>query len=199
MARLDFLIQSLLVVTIISASAFPVHAPVSDPDVVVEPQITNVGVGSVFEVGIWICNLPTPMSSLAIVIFFDDTMMELVDAQIHDHFGWEQAFSSWGEDKYSGSAFGDPVTEDLKWITLTLRCLQEGTSTIDVEATITVQPDGTQIELETDDFDGTVNQFGIVGGYAMPVHKIEVLAPYLALAGLIGAISIVFVVKRRKD
>ncbi len=32
-----------------------------------------------------------------------------------------------------------------------------------VEATITVQPNGSQIQLEADDFDGTVNQFSIVG------------------------------------
>ena len=207
MTRLD-LIQTLLVITIISASIFPVYAPINDPDVTVEPQIINVNAGRVFEVGIWIRNLPAPMSILDIAIVFDGTMMELVNVQRHEHFGWEQSFSSWDEDQYSGSAFGvvelnlywetDHVTEDLKWVTLTFRCLQEGTSTIDVESTITVQPNGSQFEIEADDFDGTVNQFAIVGGYAMPVHKIEILAPYLALTGLILAVSTIYVIKRRK-
>ena len=39
-----------------------------------------------------------------------------------------------------------------------------------------------------------------VGGYVMPVSKLEVIAPYLALAGLVGALtSFVAVKKNRKD
>jgi dipeptidyl aminopeptidase/acylaminoacyl peptidase len=38
-----------------------------------------------------------------------------------------------------------------------------------------------------------------VGGVASPVNKLELIAPYLALAGLIVAVSTIFVIKRRKD
>jgi hypothetical protein len=38
-----------------------------------------------------------------------------------------------------------------------------------------------------------------VGGLVMPSNKLEILTPYLALAGLIAAVSTVYVVKRRKD
>jgi hypothetical protein len=38
-----------------------------------------------------------------------------------------------------------------------------------------------------------------VGGVVTPVNKIVVLAPHLALVGLIVAISTVYVIKRRKD
>jgi hypothetical protein len=38
-----------------------------------------------------------------------------------------------------------------------------------------------------------------VGGVVTPVNKFEILAPYIALAGLIAALSAVIVVKRRKD
>ncbi len=38
-----------------------------------------------------------------------------------------------------------------------------------------------------------------VGGVASPVNKLELIAPYLALAGLIAAVSAVYVIKRRKD
>jgi len=40
---------------------------------------------------------------------------------------------------------------------------------------------------------------GPVGGVATPVNKLEILTPYLALAGLIAAVSTVFVIKRRKE
>ncbi|MCW4042762.1 MAG: hypothetical protein NWE90_03445 [Candidatus Bathyarchaeota archaeon] len=38
-----------------------------------------------------------------------------------------------------------------------------------------------------------------VGGVASPVNKLELIAPYLALAGLIVAVSTIFVIKRRRD
>ncbi|MFC1505736.1 hypothetical protein ACFLQ6_01555 [Thermoproteota archaeon] len=38
-----------------------------------------------------------------------------------------------------------------------------------------------------------------IGGLSMPVNKLEILTPYIALAGLIIAVSTVYVVKRRKD
>ena len=39
--------------------------------------------------------------------------------------------------------------------------------------------------------------FGPIGGILMPVNKLEVLAPYLALAGLVAALTTVIVVKKR--
>jgi len=36
-----------------------------------------------------------------------------------------------------------------------------------------------------------------VGGIVMPANKLEILTPYLALAGLVAAISTVVVIKRR--
>ena len=38
-----------------------------------------------------------------------------------------------------------------------------------------------------------------VGGLSMPVNKFEILTPYIALAGLIAAVSTVYVIKRSKD
>lgn len=38
-----------------------------------------------------------------------------------------------------------------------------------------------------------------VGGLVMPANKLEVLAPYLALAGLVAAVSAVVVVRRRRE
>jgi hypothetical protein len=44
-----------------------------------------------------------------------------------------------------------------------------------------------------------VDRVSPVGGVASPVNKIEILTPYLALAGLIIAVSTVYVIKKRKD
>jgi hypothetical protein len=39
-----------------------------------------------------------------------------------------------------------------------------------------------------------------VGGIAMPADKLSIVAPYIALVGLIGAISTIFAIRRwRKD
>jgi hypothetical protein len=38
-----------------------------------------------------------------------------------------------------------------------------------------------------------------VGGVVTPVNKLEILTPYIALAGLIVAVSTVYVMRKRKD
>ena len=38
-----------------------------------------------------------------------------------------------------------------------------------------------------------------VGGVVISVNKLAILAPYLALVGLLAAISAVYVIKRRKN
>ena len=40
---------------------------------------------------------------------------------------------------------------------------------------------------------------GPVGGVASPVNKFDIIAPYVALAGLIAVASTLFIIKRRKD
>jgi len=56
--------------------------------------------------------------------------------------------------------------------------------------------------FRSSDWDGTsedpyIEIFSPVGGILMPVNKLEVLAPYLALAGLVAALTTVIVVKKR--
>jgi len=38
-----------------------------------------------------------------------------------------------------------------------------------------------------------------VGGVATPVDKLSILAPYLALIGLVGAVTVAFATKRRRN
>ena len=68
-------------------------------------------------------------------------------------------------------------------------------------------PGGTAIQLGTPrDDDMVFRTFGSdqgpnpVGGFYTPVYKLNILTPYIALVGLIGAVSTIFViVKKRKD
>jgi hypothetical protein len=60
--------------------------------------------------------------------------------------------------------------------------------------------------FRSSDWDGTSEDpyieyaFGPIGGILMSVNKLEILAPYLALVGLVGAVTAVFMIKkRRKD
>ena len=46
---------------------------------------------------------------------------------------------------------------------------------------------------------GYSSRQGPVGGIVMPTNKLEILSPYLALAGLGAAVSAVVVVKKRRD
>jgi hypothetical protein len=79
--------------------------------------------------------------------------------------------------------------------------LGPGASTIAVDGSVEVR------ELPTGSYDGqgietmeiSVNQFGVIGGVATPINKLEVLTPYIALAGLIIAASTIFVIHRRRD
>ena len=54
-----------------------------------------------------------------------------------------------------------------------------------------------------DDFDllirAEVDHANPVGGVASPVNKLEILTPYIALAGLIIAVSTVIIIKKHKD
>jgi hypothetical protein len=55
--------------------------------------------------------------------------------------------------------------------------------------------------VDPEPFEITVNQFepAPVGGVVSPINKFKILTPYIALAGLIIAVSTFYVFKRRKD
>ncbi|MFC1507238.1 hypothetical protein ACFLQ6_09245 [Thermoproteota archaeon] len=105
-----------------------------------------------------------------------------------------------------GTAGGSPYTEDAEWFRFRFHCLRAGPTPI----TVGYSHGRDAIELESLTGGGlafvqvetvtvTVNQDASVGGVATPVSKIKILAPYLTLAGLIATVSIVYVIKRRKD
>ena len=92
-----------------------------------------------------------------------------------------------------------PVNDAHKWLELEYHCIDEGTSNIQIMG-LTINSVGLPTDYAV--FGATVNQIpalAAVGGLTTPINKLEILAPYLALAGLIIAVSTVYTFKRRKD
>ena len=97
------------------------------------------------------------------------------------------------------------MTSDASWLRLTFHCLVEGPATVTIASPngIDLYPVGSQTPIRTYPtlFNALVTQVRAapVGGIVMPANKLEILTPYLALAGLVAAVSAVVVVKKRRD
>jgi hypothetical protein len=103
-------------------------------------------------------------------------------------------------------ASGPQWSDDAAWMRFTFHCLGEGRSIMilssDVTQTIYLIPTGSSDQptaVDPEPFEVIVNQISPapVGGISPPINKLAVLAPYLALAGLIIAASAVIVKKRK--
>ena len=204
MFRLNqFLIPSLLIAVVALALVGPALA-IQPAKIIVDPRIVEAFVGQTFTVDVWIRDLSQDMINFGFIISWDPTMMEYVSHANHvSANGWSLAgpgeVIDLDNSEYWLIAEGPAYGEDASWTTITFRCLGEGSSPINIV--------DWQIENEFEEpFDveilkAAVNQNpdATVGGVVSQINKLTVLAPYLALAGLITALSTVYVIKRRKD
>ena len=144
MARLHkFLLSTLLLAVIISSLGLPVSAQNGIAKIIVEPRVINVTVSTTFSIDIWIRDLNGDfMQEFDFTITWDPTLMEyishvnhvlandpnwLIDAETLDPvLGTYRLNAEAGRD-------GSPIDEDLSWVTLTFRCLGEGSSPREVE------------------------------------------------------------------
>jgi len=123
--------------------------------------------------------------------------MELVDRENYaEGRGWQYK-ENLGDGKYSAEpkVYGPGWTEDAAWVKLTFHCLGEGTSEIYFDdASIFIQG-----YITPDLFICIAHQSTRpVGGVLTPVNKLAILAPYLALLGLVGAVSLAATARRRR-
>jgi len=159
-----------------------------------EPVVVNVTPCTNFRVDVSILSLAGPMEAFSLEISWTN-YMELVGYDFGDH-GWvmEERFRD-GQMLVIYAA-GEPWSDDETWLTVTFHCTAEGTSTIRVYGF--VDPIGAE-KVFLDPVEGAVHQYPrFVGGDIQSVNKLAVLAPYLALVGLVAAVSAVYMVKRRK-
>jgi len=183
----------------------------------VEKETIAVPVCSRFTVEIWVRDIPYPPYYLVGFNFevkWDPTMMEFISNTPNSH-GWE--YNTLLNEEAGLLAFetGYPIpmtyipwpgiNEDDRWLTITFHCLREGTSTISVTSpgagTVWVSTDGRTAlpDTEVEGFETTVHQFKAVGGVLVPVNTFGVLAPYLALMGLVGAVTAAAILRRKRN
>ncbi len=201
MSMYRFLLPSLLVTLCILGLSLPVSAA-SIGRLALEPEGTSITVSNTFDVKVWIRDLTGPMVRFTFAIGWDPTLIEYVEYEnFVEALGWtvdtEQISPSGSLMYYNLVAYGDSYSEDAIWAVITFHCLGEGSTTIQASGFIW-DPPGVKIPL--DPAASTVNQLpNPVGGVVMPTNTLSILAPYLALAGLVIAVSAVVLVKRRRD
>jgi len=206
------MLSSILIIVIVLGFNSPVTAQVSSPTIDVDAPST-VAVSTEFDVIIWIRDIQSGwgLTEFYIQVNFDPNDVEFVDSEFLDPGvgGWVGGGSiiesgRWNGDGQSGGVF-DIWTEDRAWFVLTFHCLRAGptqiTVTSPVVGTIVLLPigGGSPVFLEPEPITVIVNQVAPVGGVSTPINKIEILTPYLALAGLIAVVSAVFVIRKSKD
>ena len=148
-----------------------------------------------------------------VIVTWDPSLMRLVNIEFGDYVpvGWESLLrtetGACGFWAYGGAVF--PEDGEFIMAALTFHCEGEGSTRLSLPSEMTV--DGflfqrVLISFNTGDIPhetggGLVNQYepSTVGGITSPINKLEIIAPYIALAGLIIAVSAVYVIKKRKD
>ena len=84
---------------------------------------------------------------------------------------------------------------DLKWSF----ALDESSHVVSISSSGDTVAVGTQEANTGYLLDTGFSSLGAVGGITTPVNKLEMLTPYLTLAGLIVTVTTVYIIKRRKD
>lgn len=192
-------LSALLIVVIASIVSFPVLADGAGK-ITVEPKIISVTVSTKFTVDIWIRNLPTAMSKFEFMFRWDPAMMELVSHTNHvTSNGYSVIVEEIiGQDGYHLTGSGGPFTNDASWATLTFHCRGMGSTTLRFSDYVIHDVSGGTIFFLSEPAQVSQIEPRPVGGLLMPVNKLEILAPYLALVGLAAALSAVVAVKRRR-
>jgi len=170
--------------------------------VAIDPRIIDVEVCNDFTVTLSITDLPGVMNKIDLYITWDTSLMKYKSHTfLAPEPGWTDAGSFVDPDagSFHFVAGGPPTSDSNDWVEITFHCEGPGSSPINL----------VDVRLLLDDFDllieqtlkGAVNQYELapVGGISTPINKLEILAPYIALVGLVAVVSTVYVIKRRKN
>jgi len=165
----------------------------------------NVAVCSKFTLEFWIRDIPDGWGVVAfdIVITWNHNLIELLEADPVEREGWTSAVSQGPgfakvkfftvvENRWIGNA---------TWVLFTFHCLGEGTDLMVLESPgdSILLSNGVDIDPTLPEpCEVTVHQFKAVGGVVVPVDKLAVLSPYLALIGLVGVVTVAVAATRRR-
>ncbi len=208
------LLPIILAGLLITGFTLPTEAQPPTPKWSLEPSIVTINPCENFTLTLWIRDIPDgwAMTEFEFMIEWDPTLMEIVDFPIFlgEVRGWENmsiALNATINLRLLGmQANGAQWSEDAAWFEFTFHCISEGTSAVTLSSpevgtiTLVALVGGGTVNLEPEPFEVTVNQVepAPVGGISTPINKLEILTPYIALAGLIAVVSVVYVIKRRK-
>jgi len=187
--------------------------PSSLPNLIVNPTSISTEVSTTFTITFSVRDIPSGygLRYVGVVLLWPSSDMELVSGMEGASAppGWTPSLVDCttippgSECKFFqiSQGSGELVTVDREWLTVTFHCLGSGPSTITVDGSLEVQelPEGSIDGGPINTIEVTINQIAPVGGVVTPVNKLEILTPYLALAGLLAVVSTIFVIKRRKD
>ena len=207
-------LSSILITLIVLGLSSPVAAQQPPPPTIYVDAPSPIPVSTEFDIIIWIRNFPSGwgMIYFGILVQWDPNDLEYIECEFlgDRRPGWDGGCGF----KAPGSAGGDgdddrafPAlrwTEDAEWLRFRFHCLRSGPAPIMVTTpsqTFIIENlgNGETVEVFPEPVTVTVNQVAPVGGVVTSVNKLEVLTPYIALAGLIVAVSTLFIIKRRKD
>ena len=205
------LFATLLVIVISSGLLIPTFAQPL-PKLIANPTSITTEVSTTFTITFSVTDIPSGygLRYVGIVLLWPSSDMELVSGieGASAPPGWNPTLVDpttippGSEGKYFQMSIntGEHVTVDREWLTVTFHCLGPGPSTISIDGGLELRelPDGSTFGGPVDPIEVTINQIASVGGVTTPVNKTEILTPYIALAGLIAAISTVYVIKKRK-
>ena len=163
----------------------------------------NIPVCSKFTLEFWIRDIEMSWGLVAfdIVITWNPDLIELLEADPIEREGWTHIVSP-GPGYATVKSYTTVANRwigNATWVLFTFHCLGEGTDLMVLESgEIVLSDGGPGAPTYPEPFEVTVHQFKAVGGVVVPVNKLAVLSPYLALIGLVGAVTVAVAVRRRK-
>jgi hypothetical protein len=151
-----------------------------------------------FDMEFWIRDPSHQIVDLKFTISWDPNKMEAVSGVTSPPSGWGMGTKDLGPGLIQVLTGGaTPFQGDKLLFTLSFRCIDNGISTISVIDASYHDPPGVPYNLNI--LSATANQQRpVVGGVVSPVNKPLMLAPYLALVGLVAAVSAVVVIRRHE-
>jgi len=185
----------LLVLVVALGLVLPARGAAST--VAVEPQTVNVTVGSNFSIDISIRNVGS-MLRFHFKITWDPNLVQYASRTLLLQPGWSvetETVDGLGG-TYVLQATGGMFSGDASWVTLTFHCVGGGSSPIGISS----YPDSfwenpSVLTPFAVVLGGTCDQHPVVpvGGVMLSVNRLAVMAPYLALVGLVAAVAVVIV------
>jgi hypothetical protein len=185
----------LLVLVVASGLVLPARGAAAT--IAVEPQTVDVKVGSNFSIDMSIRNVGS-MLRFHFKITWDPNLVRYVSRTLLLQSGWSvetETVDGLGG-TYVLQATGGMFSGDASWVTLTFNCLGEGSSPIGISPNPDTWWENPSVSIPFDVvLGGTCNQHPVVpvGGIVLPVNRLAVMAPYLALLVLVATVAAVIV------